>query len=213
LLSIVFFTMKKLVISWVSLLIVVCHTIAGENYSFRLLDVSNGLSDNKVYAIYQDGNGFLWFRTEAFMNRYDGVNFKLFHQPSPLQSDLVSSASINYETNKEGLIFSTNNENLSIFNPETETYMLDVQGFFKNLGMMEPVRMVFIDEDKNYWLRTESESLFFYEVTQKRLVKILDGASRYWIKEGYVQNVLKINKHVWIMTDIGMLKCLDMGTF
>lgn len=182
---------------------------AQKDYSFRRLDVSDGLSDNKVYAIYKDADGFLWFRTEAFMNRYDGVNFKQFHQPSSLQSDLVSSASINYDTNREGLIFSTNNENLSIFNPETESFLPDVQQFFRELGMTEIVRMVFIDDTKNYWLRTESENLFFYDINKLIFVKVLDGTSRYWMEEGYIQNILNIGNMVWIMTDAGMLKCFD----
>ncbi|HET9571833.1 MAG TPA: two-component regulator propeller domain-containing protein [Bacteroidales bacterium] len=183
--------------------------LAEPTYSFRSLSVSDGLSDNKVYNIYKDADGFLWFRTEAFMNRYDGVNFKLFHQPTSLQSDLVSNASIFYESNKEGLIFSTNNENLSIFDPVQESYLTDVQGFFRKLGLTETVRMVFIDSDKNYWLRTASESFFLYDVNKKELIRILDGASRYWMQEGFIQAVLKVGKKVWIMTDSGVLKGLD----
>lgn len=182
---------------------------AAPDYSFRSLSVADGMSDNKVYNIYKDADGFLWFRTEAFMNRYDGVNFKLYHQPASLQSDLVSSASIFYESNREGLIFSTNNENLSIFDPVQEIYLSDVQGFFHGLGLNEPVRMVFIDSDKNYWLRTESESLFLFDVNRQELVKVLDGTSRYWIQEGFIQAVLKVGNRVWIMTDSGVLKGLD----
>ncbi|MDP4276578.1 MAG: two-component regulator propeller domain-containing protein [Bacteroidota bacterium] len=204
---------KQLLLSIVLLCLSSFPIRAEKEFSFRRLDVANGLSDNKVYAIYKDADGFLWFRTEAFMNRYDGVTFRLFHQPRSLQSDLVSSASINYETNREGLIFSTNNENLSIFDPNKEAFLPDVQSFFRKLGMTEKVRMVFLDKDKNYWLRTESESLFYYDARHQRLVKILDGASRYWIKEGYVQNILKIRNQVWIMTDAGMLKCLDLKSF
>ncbi len=182
---------------------------AAPAYSFRSLNVADGLSDNKVYNIYKDADGFLWFRTEAFMNRYDGVNFKLFHQPASLQSDLVSSASIYYESNKDGLIFSTNNENLSIFDPVQESYLPEVQAFFKKLGVGESVRMVFIDSDKNYWLRTESESLYLFDITKEQLVKVLDGASRYWMQEGFVQAILKVGNRVWIMTDSGVLKGMD----
>jgi signal transduction histidine kinase/ligand-binding sensor domain-containing protein/DNA-binding response OmpR family regulator len=185
---------------------------ASATYSFRTLNVADGLSDNKVYAIYKDNDGFLWFRTEAFMNRYDGVNFRHYHQPASLQADLVSSASILYETNREGLIFSTNNENLSIFDPEKESYLPDVQAFFKGLGMTENVRMVFIDKDKNYWLRTESESLFLYDLKKQQLVRILNGSSRYWMQEGFVQAILKVGQSVWIMTDSGVLKRMDFRT-
>jgi signal transduction histidine kinase/ligand-binding sensor domain-containing protein/DNA-binding response OmpR family regulator len=205
-------TTHRLIRLLIAFLLLPTLSPADAAYSFRSLSVSDGMSDNKVYNIYKDADGFLWFRTEAFMNRYDGVNFKLFHQPPSLQSDLVSNASIFYESNKEGLLFSTNNENLSIFDPVQETYLTDVQGFFRKLGLQETVRMVFIDAAKNYWLRTESESLYLYDTEKEELVRILDGASRYWMQEGFVQAVLKVGRRVWIMTDSGVLKGLDFPT-
>lgn len=40
-------------------------------YNFRDLNVNHGLSNNTIYALVQDKNGFLWIGTENGLNRFD----------------------------------------------------------------------------------------------------------------------------------------------
>ena len=44
----------------------------------KFLDISDGLSNNSVTAIYQDNEGYMWFGTYDGLNRYDGYDFKVF---------------------------------------------------------------------------------------------------------------------------------------
>ncbi|HTI92421.1 MAG TPA: two-component regulator propeller domain-containing protein [Puia sp.] len=45
---------------------------------FKDLQLTDGLSNNKVNCILQDQRGFLWFGTEDGLNRYDGKYFERF---------------------------------------------------------------------------------------------------------------------------------------
>lgn len=45
---------------------------------FKRYDTSAGLSNNIVYDVYQDSDGFLWVATENGLNRYDGNSFEHF---------------------------------------------------------------------------------------------------------------------------------------
>jgi ligand-binding sensor domain-containing protein len=45
---------------------------------FQFLTVKDGLSSNKVEAIFQDHEGFYWIATQNGLNRYDGSSFVLF---------------------------------------------------------------------------------------------------------------------------------------
>src|SRR3954470_9279765 len=47
-------------------------------YQFSRLNISNGLSHNKVNCIFKDPEGFMWFGTASGLNRYDGYSFKVF---------------------------------------------------------------------------------------------------------------------------------------
>lgn len=53
-----------------------------KNLKFEHLSVQDGLSDNSVLSIIQDKEGFMWFGTEAGLNKYDGYTFTVFN-PDP----------------------------------------------------------------------------------------------------------------------------------
>src|SRR5690349_21703070 len=48
------------------------------NLEFESYNTSKGMSQNLVYAIVQDKNGYLWFGTDDGLNRFDGYEFKVF---------------------------------------------------------------------------------------------------------------------------------------
>jgi ligand-binding sensor domain-containing protein len=49
-----------------------------ENIRFDHITRSEGLSQNTVYCILQDSNGFMWFGTQDGLNRYDGRSFIVY---------------------------------------------------------------------------------------------------------------------------------------
>jgi len=49
-----------------------------EKYLFETLNVTNGLSHNKVNCITQDSYGFMWCGTEHGLCKYDGYNFTTY---------------------------------------------------------------------------------------------------------------------------------------
>jgi len=49
-------------------------------YHFDRLTMEDGLSDNHVFCILQDQQGFLWFGTANGLNRYDGYDFTIYNR-------------------------------------------------------------------------------------------------------------------------------------
>ncbi|MFC1852062.1 two-component regulator propeller domain-containing protein [candidate division CSSED10-310 bacterium] len=45
---------------------------------FERITIEQGLSQTTIYCILQDRRGFLWIGTEDGLNRYDGINFKVY---------------------------------------------------------------------------------------------------------------------------------------
>lgn len=64
---------------------------AQQSLRFRYLDKQDGLSQNTVFAITQDGDGFMWFGSRNGLNRYDGYQFKQYHHDDEQAQSLVDN--------------------------------------------------------------------------------------------------------------------------
>ena len=77
-------------------LLLVCTLSAKtQNLRFQHLSVQQGLSDNRVFCILQDREGFMWIGTESGLNKYDGYNFTTYY-PDP--NDTKNSLQHNFIT-------------------------------------------------------------------------------------------------------------------
>jgi hypothetical protein len=63
---------------------------------FGQLTTKDGLSNDTIWGIAQDNQGFMWFGTFDGLNRYDGNDFKLYRHdpddPNSLSHNLAWSA-------------------------------------------------------------------------------------------------------------------------
>ncbi|KPA17880.1 protein containing ATP-binding region, ATPase-like protein [Candidatus Magnetomorum sp. HK-1] len=91
---------------------------------FEHLSTEDGLSYPNVYGIFQDSRGFLWFSTKYGLNRYDGMDFKVYthdpEDPNSLCDNYVWSVS---EDKNETLWVVTYGGGLDNFNPATEKFV------------------------------------------------------------------------------------------
>lgn len=51
-----------------------------EHIKFERIGLEQGLSQSSVYRIVQDHQGFMWFSTQAGLNKFDGYNFTVYRQ-------------------------------------------------------------------------------------------------------------------------------------
>lgn len=59
-----------------------------QSLNFSSLTVNDGLSQNAVLSVVQDGNGFMWFGTQDGLNRYDAKSFKVYKHSAPDSTSL-----------------------------------------------------------------------------------------------------------------------------
>jgi signal transduction histidine kinase/ligand-binding sensor domain-containing protein/DNA-binding NarL/FixJ family response regulator len=75
------------------------------NMEFEHLSASQGLVGNEVHCILQDSRGFMWFGTEAGLNRYDGYTFTVYrHEPGNPSSIVDAKVQCLWE-DKEGILW------------------------------------------------------------------------------------------------------------
>src|SRR5690606_24258000 len=92
------------------------------NYYFRSLQVEDGLSQNSVYAIFQDRQGYLWFGTQDGLNRYDGQTFKVFKKNSRDQHSLGNNTVTAITQDQQGSLWVGTSDGAYLYSPQTEQF-------------------------------------------------------------------------------------------
>ncbi len=73
--------------------------------NFDHLFIEQGLSQNSVYCISQDKNGFLWFGTDEGLNRYDGYVFNKFYSDYDIRNSISDNKIKTIFEDKEGILW------------------------------------------------------------------------------------------------------------
>ncbi len=85
------FFLRKIFVSFISLLWVYCFSSNAQEISFSHLDVENGLSQNSILSITQDSRGFMWFGTTNGLNRFDSKRNKIYQVRNQDKTSLYSN--------------------------------------------------------------------------------------------------------------------------
>ncbi|MGX5817355.1 two-component regulator propeller domain-containing protein [Chitinophaga lutea] len=62
-----------------------------QHTAFNRLTIEQGLSDNAVLAIAQDGDGFMWLGTKNGLNRFDGIRFLVYRNDPADSTSLINN--------------------------------------------------------------------------------------------------------------------------
>jgi ligand-binding sensor domain-containing protein len=129
--------------------------VTAQPLRFDKLSISDGLSSNSVYSIFQDSEGVLWFGTLDGLNRYDGYSVTVYKHNN-LKNNSISNNRVTmiYEDQQHQLWlydeFSSTLINYVSTKDEFSTYHLD-----KTIGSeLGPLDTVY--EDKNNVLQIRS---------------------------------------------------------
>jgi ligand-binding sensor domain-containing protein/signal transduction histidine kinase len=128
----------------------------GKDIRFAHLSSKEGLSPGQIRDIVQDDQGFLWFNTSSFLNRYDGYKFKSYTR-DPAHLNYPTGGYLNFVfKDRSGLLWIASNESLDRFDPVTETstrFPIDA----KSRGSLQrPVQHISQDRAGILWLATEA---------------------------------------------------------
>jgi signal transduction histidine kinase/ligand-binding sensor domain-containing protein/DNA-binding response OmpR family regulator len=129
---------------------------------FKHLTTEDGLSQNAVFAIFQDSRGFMWFGTKDGLNRYDGYSFTIY-QHNPFDSTSISANYITalFEDRQGNLWIGTYDGGLNRFIRDTEIFQR-----INNLPMRRDdtgtykISAITGDSTGNIWVGTTGNGLF-----------------------------------------------------
>ena len=134
---------------------------------------TEGLSQNTVTSILQDHYGFLWVGTWSGLNRFDGVEFKVYERVQGDPTTLGGNYIFDLYEDSKGVLWIATRNGLSKYNWGTdnfETFRNDPND--PNSLSGNSITKVFEDSRGNFWVGTERNGLNLLTGKQEKLFTI-----------------------------------------
>ncbi|SFK68292.1 Signal transduction histidine kinase [Porphyromonadaceae bacterium KH3CP3RA] len=129
-------------------------------YSFKHYNINNGLSQNTVFTIFQDNQGFMWFGTKDGLNRFDGTSFKIFKfSPGGNLRDNVFHRILQ---DKNDNLWVGTDDGIYIYNPRSEEFNRFEKTPADHVSMDGVVSDILLDNDGDMWISVEEKGVFCY---------------------------------------------------
>lgn len=192
------------------LLLLPANAIQYSNFYFKNLGVEDGLSQNMVYTILQDRQGFMWFGTQNGLNRYDGNSFKIYKRNISDEKGLKSDAIFSLAEDTDGMLWIGTDMGVFLYNPVFDSFTSLSMKTEKGLSITGTIRAIVRDKEGNMWLGGSEKGIFC--VTPKKEIQFYP--LNHYLKKG--QGIrsfsFDMDGNIWIATyQQGILK-LNIST-
>ncbi|MCB0661528.1 MAG: hypothetical protein KDC24_02215 [Saprospiraceae bacterium] len=152
--------MKQGSLLWLLFIICALHGFsqqpAGTAMYFDHLSIRDGLSNNTIYSILQDHNGFIWIGTRDGLCRYDGYQFSVFKKDEPAAWHPKGNHVLSiYEDDDFNLWIGLRNGGLQYLDYETQTLVSPTFAGPDTVNWTEISASAFFKDSKdNLWIGT-----------------------------------------------------------
>ncbi len=182
---------------------------------FEHLTTKDGLSQNSVYAILQDSDGFMWFGTRFGLSRYDGTEFKIFRH-DPLKTSTLPDFLITvlYEDSQGDIWIGTRNGGVAKFQKQLENFInFKHDPEDSNSISGNHVTAIFEDSKGSIWIGTE-DGLCRYDKSTNSLTTIrYHSDNPKLINENRISALAEFPEgKLWIGTENGSLMTLSLDS-
>jgi len=180
-------------------------------YTFRHIDVIDGLSDNQIRDFTEMPDGSLAIRTVSILNSYNGATFDHFYhdRKQDYKWDFDRYQIFKDYCDAEGRLWMKAPGYLTLFDWNTNRFVYDIEGQLKEMGVDKHLRNLFIDESKNYWFLTADDSFLRYDITRKALRAVRPDD----LRPGEIPLEMAQYKNFhWIVYSSGIIRCWDSSS-
>ena len=193
-----------------SLIFIGCHLpLPGQSsFLFKQLEVRDGLSHNQINHIFKDSKGFMWFSTASGLNRYDGYKFKVFfHNPNDHYS-LPDNWIRNVQEDIDGRLWINTADGYVVFNPDQEKFERS-QTLLVEMGITNPINLIFIDRDKNMWCYAPSFGLYRYQPVSNQSVFLPQNGRAGQLSNGIITDIKESEESYLFVFQSGLIQYMD----
>lgn len=195
---------------FITTLLIVLQAQSAELF-LKHLDTGNGLSGNKINAIYRDSEGFLWIGTSSGLCRYDGYDFRIYHpEPNGDNPEQLNGSYIEeIQEDADGNLWVYSEGSYYIYSPETDRLSDLVPSLMKKWGIESKPSKVLIDNDKNIWIYIERKGLYNVHKDKEKAKIVPDPA----FANFKISNLIHTPHGILTIDETGVMRLIDPINF
>lgn len=134
---------------------------------FDHITTAQGLCNDRVLALAQDRQGYMWLGTESGLSRFDGINMVPYYHDSTDPETLSSSNIETLYVDPEGTLWVGTKQGLNRYVPEYDRFERFRVG--KTSFEFMHIKAVFKASNGDFWIGTYGEGLFLIQDNGKKV--------------------------------------------
>jgi signal transduction histidine kinase/ligand-binding sensor domain-containing protein/DNA-binding response OmpR family regulator len=152
---------------------------ATPTFFFDYYTVQEGLSNSSVKAIAQDQSGYIWMGTKDGLNRFDGLNFKVFRSNLSKDNRLFNNDVTCMNADSVGNLWIGTFSGISLFNTSKQEFVNLAEQFPHQILPSGIVTDIYIQNSTKVWVSTKKGLYLLHPSLQKteRVIKDLNVLS------------------------------------
>jgi ligand-binding sensor domain-containing protein/signal transduction histidine kinase len=206
--------MRKLYCLWILLSLSCFGYAQNKSLSFDYLTMEDGLPENRILALLQDRQGYIWIGTQSGLVRYDGYETRVYgFQPNFPKEVLINSV-WSLHQDRSGILWAgTLNDGLFWYDKAGDTFIPASlnQKYRQNPFAGEAISQIQEDNVGNIFFITFNwnngkHSLYAYNLSTKDLQNFSNTQTgKGKIEANFFYKIIKdSNGQIWVGTDNGL---------
>lgn len=192
--------------------ILLSFQLYSQQYEFSRVDNTNGLSSNQVENIFKDSRGFIWFATNMGLNRYDGVNFKVYtHSKNDPQSSPCDRYNYIREDNDGRLWLRYNENDYVAYDLSKELFIQHIDSVLQETGLPPGPVVLDISPDRNIYCYYKNDGIYKYDNVERKVIAYKQGVE-VGLSDGEVTEMKISADYIWLLYRSGLVERINENT-
>jgi ligand-binding sensor domain-containing protein/serine phosphatase RsbU (regulator of sigma subunit) len=183
---------------------------AASELKFSTISLRDGLPDNTVKCLFEDGAGFMWIGTKNGLARYDGARMKIFKNIPSSRNSLPDNFVYCISQLPDGrLAIGGANGSISFLSAGLDFDRDASEALAAGYASRAAVSAIAQSADGAVWFSSLGDGVFRYMPSSGELLQFHPQSTERKILSGNVSSIASIDGKIWLVSDAGIVEIID----